>query len=78
MQEKPELTEEQQGLLEQYFRLARSRPYEQGQPLPIPFEVVDRYCQRFGPHGTDEFDRFLTLVEVMDSAFLNRVRQERQ
>lgn len=65
-------------MLEQYFRLARSRPYEQGQPLPIPLEVVDRYCRRFGPHGQDEFDRFLTLVEAMDTAFLNRARQEQR
>lgn len=58
------------------MRLSRSRRYEQGQPLPIPFEVIDRYCQRFGPHDTDEFERFLTLIEVMDATFLKRVRQE--
>jgi len=61
--------------MEQYFRLARSRPYEQGQPLPIPFAVVDRYCARFGPHDTDEFNRFLTMIEAMDSAFIHRARQ---
>jgi len=60
------------ALWHEYARLARSRRYEQGKPLPVPFDTVDRYCARFGPHSVDEFERFLVLIEVMDSAFLKR------
>lgn len=58
-----------------YRRLSGSRGYAEGNPLPIPFEAVDRYCRRFGPHSTDAFERFLTLIEVMDAVVLERARE---
>lgn len=57
------------------MRLSRSRQYAMdGQPLPIPFEAIDRYAARFGPHGTDAFDDWLSLIETMDQAWLELSR----
>lgn len=59
------------------MRLSRSRPYAgmDGQPLPIPFEAIDRYAQRFGPHTAEGFEWFLQMVQAMDDAWLERQRQ---
>lgn len=75
LERRPELPDHLTTLWQDYIRLSRSRRYEQGQPLPIPLDILDRYCQRFGPYTTDEFERFITLIEVMDAAYLERARQ---
>lgn len=36
-------------------------------PSSIPFNILDGYATRFGPHDPDDFKRFLTLIAVMDS-----------
>jgi len=59
-----------------YQRLSTSRQYEQGKPLFIPFDTIDRYCTRFGPHDVDEFERFLVLIEAMDAEYLRNVRSQ--
>lgn len=43
--------------------------------MPIPFEAIDRYAQRFPTRDPEGFERFLTLIEAMDNAWLERVRQ---
>ncbi len=35
----------------------------------IPFLAIDRYAQRYGITGADQFDRFLTLIMAMDDAY---------
>ncbi len=39
-------------------------------PNPIPFEAIDRWAQRFGPHDETEFDEFLTMIRALDGVYL--------
>lgn len=57
-----------------YQRLSTSRRYEQGKPLFIPYEAIDMYCRRFGPHDIDGFERFLVLIGAMDAENLRSAR----
>lgn len=36
----------------------------------IPFMAIDRYAERYGISGVDEFERFQTLLRQMDDAYL--------
>jgi hypothetical protein len=38
----------------------------------IPFEVADRYAERY---DVEDFDEFWTLIRAMDDAFLKEVRR---
>jgi|TARA_R110000824_G_scaffold92118_1_gene223706 hypothetical protein len=50
--------------------LSECRPYIStgfgASPGPIPYEALDRYAQRHGPHAQDEFERFHQLIRGMD------------
>jgi hypothetical protein len=35
----------------------------------IPFVAIDRYADRYGINGRDEFDRFHALIQRLDKAF---------
>lgn len=54
-----------------FQRLSRSRPIAgmNGAPLPIPFEVLDRYAARFGPQGPRAFELWMELIQAMDDAY---------
>lgn len=38
---------------------------------PIPFGAIDRYADRYGIAGVDEFDSFRELIRAMDDAYLS-------
>ena len=38
-------------------------------PGPIPYEALDRYAERHGPHSYDEFLRFQQLIRAMDKYY---------
>lgn len=38
---------------------------------PIPFGAIDRYADRYGIEGVDEFDAFRELIRAMDDAYLS-------
>lgn len=45
--------------------------------MALPFEAIDRYAQRFGPHKADDFAEFLELIGALDSEYL-KIAAERQ
>ncbi|MGB0890472.1 MAG: phage tail assembly chaperone [Solirubrobacterales bacterium] len=59
-----------------YSRLARSRPYSMAGPLPIPFETLDRYARRYGPHDLGGFDWWFSMISVLDDVKLARARRK--
>jgi hypothetical protein len=45
-------------------------------PAPIPFEALDRFAARFGPHSVDDFERFVNLVTAMDNVYVQHQIKE--
>lgn len=37
---------------------------------PIPFEAIDRWAARFGPHEEEEFEEFLSMIRALDAIYL--------
>jgi hypothetical protein len=37
---------------------------------PIPFTVIDRWAQRFGPKDDEGFEDFYQTIRALDIAFL--------
>jgi hypothetical protein len=36
----------------------------------ISFLAIDRYADRYGVQGTDDFDRLRTIIEAMDGEYI--------
>lgn len=64
LQQEPELADDLYVVYEDYARLSASRGMNGG----IPFDSIDRYAARYGPHSMDEFDRWYQLIRAIDAA----------
>lgn len=51
--------------------LSTCRTYHMGGPGPIPWDAVDRYCQRYG-HTLDEQEELLGYLRALDGEMLKR------
>lgn len=47
-----------------------------GSPLPLTFDAISQWADRFGPHDPDEFENFLHLMTALDTAWFEIRRQE--
>ena len=61
-----------------YMDLASTRAVTMAGPQPIAFETIDAYARRFGPHTTDEFERFFRLINALDITHRDMIFEERE
>ena len=61
-----------------YMDLASTRVVTMGGPQPIAFDTIDAYARRFGPHATDEFERFFRLINALDITHRDLIFEERE
>lgn len=66
----PDLEPGADTYLEAWNALAYDRPLGQGFIGSIPFMTIDRYAERIGLTGPDEFARFARLVRAMDAEYV--------
>lgn len=44
---------------------------------PIPFEAIDRWAARFGPHEPGAFRTFFDHISALDGAYLEHKANQR-
>lgn len=76
LDEAPSIPEHLANVWQDFQRLSRYRAQGMGGPGPIPFETLDRYATRQRIFA--DFDRWLSLIEAMDEAWLAEVRRQQE
>ena len=73
LDDRPRVYSDLTSIWSAFLVLSESRPYIStgfgATPGPIPYEALDRYAQRHGPHTPDEFDRFQQLIRALDKYY---------
>ena len=70
LENEPELYPHLYDVWEAFHRLSSSRQVSMGGAGAIPFEVIDRYAERF---GVEDFETFYHLIAALDGAYLEHV-----
>ena len=73
---RPELPAHLGEVWQDFNRLSRSRAVTMnGAPMPIPFEAMDRYWDRFGVGGAQAFEAWMQLIQAADDAYRKMAAQ---
>ena len=73
LDDRPRIYRDLESVWAAFMVLSDCRPYIStgfgATPGPIPYEALDRYAQRHGPHSHDELLRFQQLIRALDKYY---------
>lgn len=73
----PEIPDHLNSYVQHFWRLSTCRSViAPGYPGPIPWVAIDQYANQIGVEDEALYDDMVTIIEAMDLAFLEEVKEK--
>ena len=73
---KPDMVDHLSTIWRDFFELSSTRNLGFGAVGPIPWIAISAYAERMGINDPDEFERFTTLIRIMDGEYLTFIGEK--